>query len=282
VWPQSLRNVKFTKERYDSFIDLQDKLHQNIARKRTLVAIGTHDLDTIKGPFKYMAKPPDEIKFKPLNQTKEFTASQLMELYSTDSHLKQYLPIIRDSPVYPVIYDSNDVVLSMPPIINGDHSKITLNTKNIFIECTGTDLTKTKVVLDTLVTMFSMYSSEPFSIESAEVIQSDGATIKTYPTLEYRKEVIPRKKVNSLVGIEATSQEIAVLLSKMCLESKATDADNIEVTIPPTRHDVLHPVDIYEDVAIAYGYNNLEKTIPKTMTIATQQPINKLISLGSK
>lgn len=164
----------------------------------------------------------------------------------------------------------------MPPIINGDHSKITLNTKNIFIECTGTDLTKTKVVLDTLVTMFSMYSSEPFSIESAEVIQSDGATIKTYPTLEYRKEVIPRKKVNSLVGIEATSQEIAVLLSKMCLESKATDADNIEVTIPPTRHDVLHPVDIYEDVAIAYGYNNLEKTIPKTMTIATQQPINKL------
>ena len=68
--------------RYDSFIDLQDKLHQNIARKRTLVAIGTHDLDTIKGPFKYMAKPPDQIKFKPLNQVKEFTATELMELYS--------------------------------------------------------------------------------------------------------------------------------------------------------------------------------------------------------
>ena len=68
--------------RYDSFIDLQDKLHQNIARKRTLVAIGTHDLDTIKGPFKYMAKPPDQIKFKPLNQTNEYTASQLMDLYS--------------------------------------------------------------------------------------------------------------------------------------------------------------------------------------------------------
>ena len=68
--------------RYDSFIDLQDKLHQNIARKRSLVAIGTHDLDTLKGPFKYMAKHPDQIKFKPLNQTKEFTATELMELYS--------------------------------------------------------------------------------------------------------------------------------------------------------------------------------------------------------
>ena len=137
--------------RYDSFIDLQDKLHQNIARKRSLVAIGTHDLDTLKGPFKYMAQHPDQIKFKPLNQTKEFTATELMELYSvrsfanlpmhdqdfkvwfskfqTDNHLKQYLHIIKDSPVYPIIYDSNNVVLSMPPIINGDHSKISVNTK---------------------------------------------------------------------------------------------------------------------------------------------------------
>merc|ERR1711963_1203663 len=154
-----LRNVKFTKERYDSFIDLQDKLHQNIARKRTLVAIGTHDLDKIQGPFRYVAQPPNEIKFVPLNQVKEYTATELMDLYSTDSHLKAYLPIIKDSPVYPVIYDSNGVVLSMPPIINGDHSKITLNTKNIFIECTGTDITKTKIVLDTLVAMFSVYCS---------------------------------------------------------------------------------------------------------------------------
>lgn len=50
--------------------------------------------------------------------------------------------IIRDSPVYPIIYDSNNVVVSLPPIINGDHSKISVDTKNIFIECTATDLTK--------------------------------------------------------------------------------------------------------------------------------------------
>ena len=79
--------------RYDSFIDLQDKLHQNIARKRSLVAIGTHDLDTLKGPFKYMAQHPDQIKFKPLNQTKEFTATELMELYSVNSF--ENLPMIK-------------------------------------------------------------------------------------------------------------------------------------------------------------------------------------------
>lgn len=77
-----LRGTTFTPDSYASFIDLQDKLHQNIARKRTLVAIGTHDLDTIQGPFTYDALPPDQIKFQALNSDKECTAVELMELYS--------------------------------------------------------------------------------------------------------------------------------------------------------------------------------------------------------
>ncbi|XP_023345535.1 phenylalanine--tRNA ligase beta subunit [Eurytemora carolleeae] len=239
-----LRGVTFTKDRYNSFIELQDKLHQNLARKRTLASVGTHDLDTIKGPFKYMAKPPADIKFVPLNQTKEFTSVELMELYSTDSHLKSYLPIIRDSPVYPVIYDSNGIVLSLPPIINGDHSKITLNTKNVFIECTCTDLTKGKIVLDTLVTMFSEYCSTPFTIEPVETISKGVEEI--YPTLRYRTETIRPAAVNGLVGVEKSPSEIATLLSKMCLESTVNSDDTITVTIPPTRHDVIHPCDIYE------------------------------------
>ena len=273
----TLRGVTLDQTAYDSFIDLQDKLHQNIARNRTLVAIGTHDLDTLTGPFTYSADPPKDIRFKPLNQAKEMSAPQMMELFSQDSHLKQYLHIIRDSPVYPVIRDSKGVVLSMPPIINGDHSKISLKTKNIFIECTGTDLTKTKVVLDTLVTMFSQHCKVPFRVERAIVEDRNRNNVTlSYPELRYRTEVVEREKVCGLVGVTLTAAEIAKLLSKMCLESKALDGDRIEVTIPPTRHDILHACDIYEDVAIAYGYNNLTKTVPKTMTVARQLPINKL------
>ncbi len=80
-----LRNISFDQNAFNSFIDLQDKLHQNLCRKRSLVAIGTHDLDTVQGPFVYEALPPDSIKFKPLNQTKEFTASQLMDLYAVSN-----------------------------------------------------------------------------------------------------------------------------------------------------------------------------------------------------
>ena len=76
-----LRNIKFTQARYDSFIALQDKLHQNLARQRTLVAIGTHDLDTIQGPFTYEALPPEKIQFVPLNQTKSMNAVEMMKFY---------------------------------------------------------------------------------------------------------------------------------------------------------------------------------------------------------
>uniref|UniRef100_A0A3Q1AKV2 Phenylalanine--tRNA ligase beta subunit n=1 Tax=Amphiprion ocellaris TaxID=80972 RepID=A0A3Q1AKV2_AMPOC len=274
-----LRNITFTQERYDSFIELQEKLHQNICRKRSLVAIGTHDLDTISGPFTYTAKPPGDISFKPLNQTKEYTATELMSLYKTDSHLRHYLHIIEDKPVYPIIYDSNGIVLSMPPIINGDHSKITLQTKNVFIECTATDLTKAKIVLDMMVTMFSEYCSQPFTVEEAEVVYPDGKTC-IYPELAYRKEKLSGEFINRKVGINESTEKIAQLLTRMCLLSRATGVgDEIEVEIPPTRSDVIHACDIMEDAAIAYGFNNITRTTPRAYTVANQFPLNKLTEL---
>ncbi|XP_029473170.1 phenylalanine--tRNA ligase beta subunit-like [Rhinatrema bivittatum] len=310
-----LRNIKFTPERYESFIELQEKLHQNICRKRSLVSVGTHDLDTISGPFTYRARPPPQIKFKPLNQTKEFTASELMDLYRTDSHLRHYLHIIQNEPVYPVIYDSNGVVLSMPPIINGDHSKITLNTRNVFIECTATDLTKglilpnllnalflgkpsslahspkspeyplipvsslCKIVLDILVIMFSEYCEKPFTVEGVEVIYPSGKTC-VYPELAYRKETLKASFINKQLGISENPTSLAKLLTRMYLKSQVLeDGKRIEIEIPPTRADVIHACDIVEDAAIAYGYNNIQMTIPKTYTIANQLLLNKLTEL---
>nr|CAG4636889.1 EOG090X03QT [Ceriodaphnia reticulata]SVE72848.1 EOG090X03QT [Ceriodaphnia reticulata] len=270
-----LRNISFDQNAFSSFIDLQDKLHQNLCRKRSLVAIGTHDLDTVQGPFVYEALPPDSIQFKPLNQTKEFTASQLMDLYATDSHLRHYLPIIKDSPVYPVIKDRNGVVLSLPPIINGEHSKISLATKNVFIECTATDLTKASIVLDTLVCMFSRYCGDQFTVEKCEVETQEG-NICTYPHLKDRYETINVDKINRMVGISQTADEVADLLTRMCLTTTVNGNGGISVKIPPTRHDIIHACDIYEDVAIAFGYNNITKTLPTTNTISSQFPLNKL------
>ena len=111
-----LRGVKFDKARYDSFIDLQDKLHQNICRRRTLVAPGTHARNTVKGPFTYEANPTEDIKFTPLKQTREFNAAELMEHYKSDQKLKHFLHIIDGSVVFPVIYDAERTVLSLPTL----------------------------------------------------------------------------------------------------------------------------------------------------------------------
>uniref|UniRef100_G3MR05 Phenylalanine--tRNA ligase beta subunit n=1 Tax=Amblyomma maculatum TaxID=34609 RepID=G3MR05_AMBMU len=270
-----LRDVTFTQDRYNSFIDLQDKLHQNIGRRRTIVSIGTHDLDTVQGPFVYDARDPKEIRFVPLNDTVEHTAEELMDLYAKDSHLRHYLHIIKDKPVYPVIEDANGTVLSLPPIINGNHSKITLSTRNVLIEVTATDLHKSKVVLDTMVTMFSEYCKEPFIAEKVQVIMPDGTTT-LYPELKYWELDVRAKDINELLGLSKSEQELCGLLGRMSLQAKVTEGDRLHVEVPPTRHDVLHAADVYEDVAVSYGYDNLPREMPPTCTTGRQLPINKL------
>lgn len=285
-----LRGLTFDKARYNSFIDLQDKLHQNICRRRTLVAIGTHDLDKLEGPFTYEALPPSSINFTPLKQERSFRADELMEFYKSDLKLKKFLHIIEDSPVYPVIYDSKRTVLSLPPIINGAHSAITLETKNIFIECTATDLTKAKIVLNTMVTAFAEYCENKFVIEPVEVISSDGKS-HIYPDLSVYNMEVSLSYITGLVGVSLEAEEVTKFLNRMQLHAKQSTSDNKQckfiISVPPTRSDVLHPCDVMEDVAIAYGFNAIKdqaiidnkgsKRLAASLTLLPLQELSDLI-----
>jgi phenylalanyl-tRNA synthetase beta chain len=202
--------------------------------------------------------------------------AELMEFYQSDRKLSKFLHIIKDKPQYPVIYDATGKVLSLPPIINGDHSKIKLTTKNIFIECTATDLTKAKIVLNTVVTMFSTYCKKPFTVEPVEVLYPDGNKY-VYPDLSDRTMNAKVSYINSCVGIDCTPDELVALVSKMSCEATLTaDKSELVVTIPPTRSDVLHACDIMEDCAIAYNINKIVETTPKASTVAVPLPVNKL------
>jgi len=286
-----LRGVTFNPDRYESFIELQDKLHQNICRKRTLVAIGTHDLSTLTPPFTYEALPPKDIRFIPLNQSAEMDGHKLMEVFSTHQQLKEYLPIIRDSPVYPVIYDSKRTVLSLPPIINGEHSKIRLETKDVFIEMTATDMTKLEITMNTVVAMFSQYCSKPFTVEPVEVVYADDYPGNTfaqpkqsfvYPNLKSRplESKIDRLK-HALSLHDLTEVQVRDLLRRMSVpcELDAKDKNILKVEVPITRSDIMHECDLIEDIAIAYGYNNLHLEVPMTFAGAAEQPINRLSDL---
>mmetsp|Transcript_3487 Transcript_3487/g.4890 ORF Transcript_3487/g.4890 Transcript_3487/m.4890 type:complete len:636 (-) Transcript_3487:552-2459(-) len=284
-----LRGVSFEDPKiYNSFIDLQEKLHQNICRRRTLVAIGTHDLDTLKPPFLYKGDAPDAIEFVPLteNVNKLFKGKALMDHYRTSpqvKHLKPYANIIAGNDVYPVIYDAQKTVLSLPPVINGRHSRIQPSTKNVFIECTATDETKANVVCDTVCAMFSEYCD--FTVETVQVKYTTSITapqfikIKETPLLSTRTCQANIETIRGTIGLNdehLPTDQILELCAKMQLSpgTFTDDGTSIQVTVPCTRSDILHAVDIIEDVAIAYGYNNVPEPLPQGATVGAPQPLN--------
>lgn len=216
----------------------------------------------------------------PLKQSREFNAKELMEFYlANDQKLRKFVPIIQNSLVYPVIYDATRTVLSLPPIINGAHSAISLKTKDVFIECTAADLTKAKIVLNTVCAMFSEYCEEPFTVEPVEVVDAFGETT-VYPDLSSRQMEASVDYINGCTGAQLEAEHMAGLLSKMQLTAKAVDGGKaVQVQVPITRSDVLHACDVMEDVAIAYGYNNLVKRVPATVTAGRELPLNQMTEL---
>lgn len=276
-----IRNMHFNKDMYESFIDFQDKLHHNLGRKRTLVSIGTHDLDKVKGPFKYVAKARNDFAFTPLGKTEALSGGNLLKLYETDFHLKNYLHIIEKSELVPLILDSEDRILSMPPIINSEFSKIDLNTKNLFVEITATDKTKALMALNVLMSSFSQFSEQKFTFEQVEV-RDVGETFVT-PVSPLNKSFFCKKDyLETVVGVKFSTEQIISYLAKMGLE--ATLEENKEglfkVEIPFYRTDVMHPCDIAEDLAIAYGYNNVPHLETGVVCAGLQVPLNKLTELA--
>jgi len=226
-------------------------------------SIGTHDLDTIQGPFTYEALPPKDISFIPLNQTKKMDGEELMTFYETDKHLSRFLRIIRDKPVYPVIFDANKVVCSLPPIINGDHSKITLNTTNVFIEITATDQTKLDIVCNIMVAMFSKYCEVEFTIEPVKIISEHNNTTRITPSLATRVMDVEVDYINQCCGLEESPESICKFLSKMAFKAEPSkDPKFVTVSVPPTRADVLHACDVVSDDL--YSFLVTPKAQPRT------------------
>ena len=272
-----LKGISFTDDTLRGFMELQEKLHNNICRGRKLVSMGTHDLDTIKGPFYYRALKPEEFKFVPLNRTEEVDGNGMMKVLKEDPKLGKYLYLLEKSDKYPLMMDSNGVVMSVPPIINSQHTKMTINTKNVFLDITGLDYTKSVIVLNTLIAMFSCYCKEPFTVEQVKVVDQIRGEEKLYPDIEpkvFKCDIDYLRTISGIPNIKP--EEICTYLKKMELDSKIINDKEIEVYAPITRSDILHPCDVAEDLSISYGYNNIEKKNVSTLCFGSQQPYNKL------
>lgn len=266
-----LRNIKFDLQSYNSFIDLQDKLHQNICRRRTLCSMGTHDYDKVQGPITYEARAPQDIVFRALKQTEEMNAAQLFEVLKKDQKLKKYLHIIEDKPKFPVFYDAKGQVLSLPPIINSDATKISVNTTNVLIEMTGTDLHKLEVCLAVLAGQFSSHcqGDSQYTIEQVEIHHEDSKEVEVFPKLTNHSFEVEVQSINTTLGLQLNVEQIKEYAEKMGLIFKGSKEGDkkIVIEVPPTRTDVIQECDIAEDIGIAFGYNNIPRVFPPTNTV---------------
>ncbi|RNC61879.1 putative mitochondrial phenylalanyl-tRNA synthetase [Trypanosoma cruzi] len=284
-----LKNICLNERSYRSFIDFQEKLHSGLARRRTLASVGTHDLDKIgDNNFIYTLKSRESIRFVPLNQRGRMldcAGDGLAEFYKDDRQISKYVPLISGLSHYPVIMDrEKQSILSLPPIINSDFSCISQETKNIFIECTAPDHYKANVLVNQIVCAFSTYCEEPFTVEAVRVeyeeATPDGTTVEVTPNLDSAVIPVYIPKVERLIGIKLDSpQHCGQLLERMLHRVAKMEGDNIFVEVPATRPDVLGPTDLMEDVAIAYGYDNIKYVECTTRGKVTQQPLSKLSHL---
>jgi len=279
-----LRDIRFNLASYNSFIDLQDKLHQNICRRRTLASMGTHDLDKFRGPITYEALPPNQIVFQALKQTQEMDCNALFEVFRNDVKMKKFLPILEPFDKYPVFYDQDRQVLSLPPIINSERTKITLDTRNVFIEITGTDIMKTKICLAVLAAQFSEYCEGEWrhKVEPVQITyEHDPSKSEVTPTMAYHDFDVELEYVNRILGLNLDVEKVAECAQKMGLVMKGANEGRtaVKVEIPPTRADILHPCDVIEDIGIGYGFNNIERVFPQNNTVGLYQPINKFTDL---
>ena len=259
-----VKNLSFSIERIKEIIGLQEKLHSTIGRKRKKLAIGIYPLEKIKLPIKYTALHPDKISFIPLDFDKPLTAKQILQKHPAG---KEYSYLLENLPLYPIFIDSNNQILSMPPIINSNETgKITESTTNVFVECSGHDLLILKKTLNIIVTTLAEMGGKIYQMEL-----NYGKSKELTPSLNPEKMKISLENINSLLGLNLKEKDLTNLLQKMGYNYKKN-----KVEIPPWRTDVLHEVDIIEDIVIAYGYNNLAPEIPTILTIAEESEKSRL------
>jgi len=254
-----IKDIKLTDEAVASLMNLQEKLHVTHGRNRRRVSIGVYDLDMIKFPLTYTTEKPS-FKFIPLGEDREMSLGEILELHPKGV---DYAYILDKYDEYPIWFDADKKVLSMPPIINSDHTKVTGKTKNLFIDATGTSKEAVEQALNIICVACADRDGKIYKVVSEK---------DKHPKLNPGKIKFNIAYVEKLLGIKLSKAEISKLLRKMGLEYKQEDS---LVLYPSYRADIMAPVDVVEDLAIAYGYDNIEDEIPNVSTIADEDKFEK-------
>lgn len=259
-----VEGINLDDDKLVQIMEFQEDLHWVLGRDRKKVAIGIHNLDVLTPPFYYKAADPLTTSFVALDTDEEMNLQEILENHKKG---RAYAHIIDKFDKYPLLIDSEDNVLSMPPIINGELTKLTADTKNVFVDVTGTDK---KAVDHTLNIITTSFAESGAKIKTMDVIYP--YETRTLPDLTPKKKVLRVENAQRMIGIDSSRDEIIGMLCRVRLDAEALNEDEIEVSIPPYRIDVLHEVDIIENVAIGYDFRKIRARLPDVATVASEDP----------
>jgi phenylalanyl-tRNA synthetase beta chain len=272
-----IRGVDLDDAALDSLIQLQEKLHATMGRKRAKGAIGIHDLTMLKGEvlsddgrdghaITYRGVTPEGDRFVPLDSDREMTPAQVLTDHPTG---ETYASIVEEYERYPAIYDEIGL-FSFPPVINGRRTEVSTDSRDLFVELTGTD----QWTIDRMCNVICYaLDARGATIEEVEVAYPDGTLPR--PDFEVETKTVAHDRIEGMLGVDLDVEETVDLFERSGLDAEVDDGA-YEVSIPPYRTDVLHPLDLIDDVGRAYGFNELEPRYPDVATVGGRHGRSKL------
>lgn len=267
-----VRGVELDEQAIIALMELQEKLHLTLGRKRSKVSIGVHDLDPLTPPFRYLAVGPHDISFVPLQMRREM---DLEEILTDHPKGQDYAHLMEGHDKYPLIVDAHQQVLSFPPIINGTLTTVTEDTSNILLDVTGLDRNAVELTLNivacALVERGGELEGVTLHFPKHKVLDGLSKKSRTYPNLAPDTWKVEHDYLQGLLGWEITADDLDQAFQRMGLGAKITKANTMEISVPRYRSDILHQVDLVEEAAIGLGYQKAPQTLPKSMSFGSRR-----------
>jgi phenylalanyl-tRNA synthetase beta chain len=229
-------------------ISLQEDLHNGLGRRRAKAAIGLHDMKALTNKIEYKAVA-SSFQFTPLDGKRPMAVSEVL---SETEQGKQYGGIVSHGRLFPMLTDSRGVVLSFPPVVNGNATRVTRKTKDVFIDVTGTDQ---RIVDDVLAILTTTMADMGGKLGSVVVEQQKARRVT--PDLRVSQVPLDLNLVREVTGLDLTMKQIIG-----CLERSRLDVRGSRVLVPRYRLDIIHRVDIAEEVALGYGVDRITAVYP--------------------
>ncbi len=270
-----LRNVQLDAERIKLLMNLQEDLHWALGRNRKLASIGVYDLDVLKGTaFRYDAVAPDGVRFVPLgfdpaSVPDGLTPREILERHKTGV---EFAHLLGGMSAYPLLRDEAGTVLSMPPIINSEATRVSLNSKNLFIDVTG--LSRRTVDRALAILVANLKEILPNCRAEGVTIHAGGAARVT-PNLSPTSFGLSATEASAVIGVDLDAERLRRLLERMGHEVMLEADQRMIVRVAAWRNDIMHAIDLIEDAAVAYGYDKLEPRLVPTFTLGAPRPIEE-------